>query len=112
VTQHASPSRPFIGSADYFRVVSRPEVIRFIRYAARWRRFPGRYTYLSPSIATALNPVIGYTRAAEIVKKALAAGKTIPEVCLEAKVLSEQELKKILDPHRMTQPGLPPRRKK
>jgi aspartate ammonia-lyase len=71
-----------------------------------------RYAYLSPSIATALNPVIGYSRAAEIVKKALAAGKTIPEVCLEEKVLSEQELKKILDPHRMTQPGLPPRRKK
>ena len=71
-----------------------------------------RYAYLSPSIATALNPVIGYSRAAEIVKKALAKGKTIPEVCLEDKVLSEEELKKILDPHRMTQPGLPPHRKK
>ncbi|HUZ46679.1 MAG TPA: aspartate ammonia-lyase [Terriglobia bacterium] len=71
-----------------------------------------RYAYLSPSIATALNPVIGYARAAEIVKKSLATGKTIPEVCLEDKVLSEEELKKILDPHRMTQPGLPPRRKK
>jgi len=71
-----------------------------------------RYAYLSPSIATALNPVIGYSRAAEIVKKSLATGKTIPEVCLEEKVLSEQELKKILDPHRMTQSGLPPRRKK
>jgi len=71
-----------------------------------------RYAYLSPSIATALNPVIGYSRAAEIVKKALAAGKTIPEVCLEENILNETELKKILDPHRMTQPGLPPRRKK
>jgi aspartate ammonia-lyase len=71
-----------------------------------------RYAYLSPSIATALNPVIGYSRAAEIVKKALASGKTIPKVCLEEKVLSEEELKKILDPHRMTQPGLPPQRKK
>jgi aspartate ammonia-lyase len=71
-----------------------------------------RYAYLSPSIATALNPVIGYSRAAEIVKKSLATGKTIPEVCLEEKVLTELELKKILDPHRMTQPGLPPRRKK
>ncbi len=71
-----------------------------------------RYAYLSPSIATALNPVIGYSRAAEIVKKSLATGKTIPEVCLEEKVLTEQELKKILDPHRMTEPGLPPTRKK
>ncbi len=76
------------------------------------RKVCERYAYLSPSIATALNPVIGYSRAAEIVKKSLATGKTIPEVCLEDKVLTEQELNKILDPHRMTQPGLPPKRKK
>jgi aspartate ammonia-lyase len=71
-----------------------------------------RYAYLSPSIATALNPVIGYSRAAEVVKKSLKTGKTIPEVCLEDKVLSEKELKEILDPHRMTEPGLPPARRK
>ncbi len=71
-----------------------------------------RYAYLSPSIATALNPVIGYSRAAEVVKKSLRTGKTIPEVCLEDKVLSEKELKQILDPHRMTEPGLPPARRK
>ncbi|MEJ2010279.1 MAG: aspartate ammonia-lyase [Acidobacteriota bacterium] len=71
-----------------------------------------RYAYLSPSIATALNPVIGYSRAAEVVKKSLATGKTIPEVCLEDKVLTEKELKQILDPHRMTEPGLPPSRRK
>jgi len=71
-----------------------------------------RYAYLSPSIATALNPVIGYTRAAEVVKKSLATGKTIPEVCLEDKVINEKELKQILDPHRMTEPGLPPARRK
>ncbi|HET7215740.1 MAG TPA: aspartate ammonia-lyase [Terriglobia bacterium] len=71
-----------------------------------------RYAYLSPSIATALNPVIGYSRAAEVVKKSLKTGKTIPEVCLEDKVLSEKELNEILDPHRMTEPGLPPARRK
>ena len=71
-----------------------------------------RYAYLSPSIATALNPVIGYSRAAEVVKKSLKTGKTIPEVCLEDKVLTEKELKDILDPHRMTEPGLPPARRK
>ena len=71
-----------------------------------------RYAYLSPSIATALNPVIGYTRAAEVVKKSLKTGKTIPEVCLEDNVLTEKELKQILDPHRMTEPGLPPARRK
>ncbi|HET9178166.1 MAG TPA: aspartate ammonia-lyase [Terriglobia bacterium] len=71
-----------------------------------------RYAYLSPSIATALNPVIGYTRAAEVVKKSLRTGKTIPEVCLEDNVMSEKELKEILDPYRMTEPGLPPARQK
>jgi aspartate ammonia-lyase len=70
-----------------------------------------RYAYLSPSIATALNPLIGYSRAAEIVKKSLATGKTIPEVCLEEKVLTRAELERILDPYRMTEPGQPPGRK-
>ncbi len=71
-----------------------------------------RYAHLSPSIATALNPVIGYSRAAEIVKRSLASGKTIPEVCLEEKVLTRGELDRILDPYRMTEPGLPPASKK
>lgn len=71
-----------------------------------------RYAHRTPSIATALNPVIGYSRAAEIVKKSLASGKTIPEVCLEEKVLTEQELKRILDPHRMTEPGVARSRRK
>lgn len=70
-----------------------------------------RYAYRTPSIATALNPVIGYSRAAEIVKRSLATGKSIPEICLEEKVLSKKVLDRILDPHRMTEPGLPPKRK-
>ncbi|MHB8653534.1 MAG: aspartate ammonia-lyase [Terriglobia bacterium] len=70
-----------------------------------------RYAYCSPSIATALNPVIGYARAAEIVKKALATGKSIPEICLQEKVLTKRELDKILNPRRMTEPDLPPRRR-
>ncbi|MGH9405194.1 MAG: aspartate ammonia-lyase [Terriglobia bacterium] len=65
-----------------------------------------RYAWRTPSLATALNPVIGYDRAAEIVKKALASGKTIPEVCLEENVLSREELDRRLDPHRMTEPGV------
>jgi aspartate ammonia-lyase len=71
-----------------------------------------RYAYRTPSIATALNPVIGYSRAAEIVKKSLKTGKSIPEICLEEKVLTQKELDYILDPRRMTEPGLPPKRKK
>ena len=71
-----------------------------------------RYGYRTPSIATALNPVIGYSRAAEIVKKSLKTGKSIPEICAEENVLSQKELDHVLDPRRMTEPGLPPKRKK
>ena len=71
-----------------------------------------RYAYRTPSIATALNPVIGYARAAQIVKKALETGKSIPEICLEEKVLTKKELDRVLDPHRMTRPGLPPKRRR
>jgi aspartate ammonia-lyase len=66
-----------------------------------------RYAYGSPSLATALNPLIGYERAAAIVKKALATGQTIPEVCREEGVLTRAQLKKLLDPRRMTEPGVP-----
>jgi aspartate ammonia-lyase len=71
-----------------------------------------RYAYRTPSVATALNPVIGYERAAEIVKKALATGKSIPEVCLEDRVLPRAELDRLLDPRKMTEPGLLRRRAK
>jgi aspartate ammonia-lyase len=71
-----------------------------------------RYAYRTPSIATALNPVIGYARAAQVVKKALATGQSIPEICLQEKVLTRRELDTILNPRRMTEPGLPPRRRK
>ncbi|MGH9445625.1 MAG: hypothetical protein ACRD3O_07865 [Terriglobia bacterium] len=56
-------------------------------------------------MATALNPVLGYDRAALVVKKALASGRTIPEVCLEEKLLTGKELDRLLDPHRMPEPG-------
>jgi len=50
----------------------------------------------SLAIVTSLVPHIGYDRAADIVKKAYAEGKTIETVALEEKILSEQELKTIL----------------
>jgi len=65
-----------------------------------------RYAELSPSIATALNPYIGYAKGAEVVKEALKSGRTIPEVVREKKLLSEDELVKILDPVKMTEPGI------
>jgi fumarate hydratase class II len=58
----------------------------------------------SLSMVTSLNPLIGYDRAAAIVKKAFASGKTIRELCREEGVLSEEALRQALDPMKMTEP--------
>lgn len=58
----------------------------------------------SLAMCTSLAPVIGYDKAAAIAKESHKTGKTVRQVALEHKVLSEQELRKILDPLRMTQP--------
>jgi fumarate hydratase class II len=58
----------------------------------------------SLAMATALNPYVGYQRAAELAKEALASGKTIRQLCVEKKILPEQQLNEALDPWRMTRP--------
>jgi fumarate hydratase class II len=55
---------------------------------------------------TALAPVIGYDAAAAIAKEALASGRTVREVAREKTELSEEQLTELLDPARMTEPGL------
>jgi fumarate hydratase class II len=54
----------------------------------------------TPAIATALNPHIGYDRATEIVKEAVASRRTIREVAIE-KGVDEATLDEALDLHRM-----------
>jgi fumarate hydratase class II len=61
----------------------------------------------SLAMCTALAPEIGYEAAAEIAKEAYRTGKTIREVALEKKVLPAARLADLLDPWRMTEPGLP-----
>jgi fumarate hydratase class II len=58
----------------------------------------------SLAMCTALAPVIGYDRAAEIAKEANKTGKTVRQIAEEKKVLSESELKKVMDARRMTEP--------
>jgi aspartate ammonia-lyase len=60
----------------------------------------------SSGIALALNPFIGYDKAAEVAKEALARGVPLRDVVLEKKLLTEDELKRILDPYAMTTPGV------
>jgi fumarate hydratase, class II len=62
-----------------------------------------RYAELTLSAATALNPYIGYDRAAEIVKEAAASGRSLREVAREAGV-DEATLDKALDYRVMAKP--------
>ena len=59
----------------------------------------------NPIIATVLNPIIGYDKAAEVVKKALREKKTVKQVAVEMGYLSEREADKILDAAKMTKSG-------
>ena len=61
----------------------------------------------SLAMVTALAPMIGYDAAAKIAKESFTSGKTVREVCQEHKLLPEDKLNKILDPWRMTEPGIP-----
>ncbi len=66
-----------------------------------------QYAQSTVSLATALNPYIGYAKAAEIVKESVATGRSIIELAREKKLLSEKEIAEILDPVRMTEPQYP-----
>ena len=55
-------------------------------------------------LVTALAPEIGYDRAAQLAKQALAEGKTIRELAISERVLDAELLSELLDPYRMTEP--------
>jgi fumarate hydratase class II len=57
-------------------------------------------------IATALNPVIGYQKGAEVVKKAMAENRGIREIVVELGYMSDEEAAKALDVRAMTEGGI------
>ncbi len=61
----------------------------------------------NPILVTALNPVIGYERAAAIAKEAYQTGRPIFDVALEKSGLSESQLQKLLNPLELTRGGNP-----
>ncbi len=65
------------------------------------------YVEWSLAMVTALVPEIGYDKAAELAKRAMKENKTIRQLLLEEKILPEEEINRILDPRRMTEPGIP-----
>ncbi len=65
------------------------------------------YVEWSLAMVTALVPVIGYDKAAELAKRAMAENKTIRQLLLEEEILPEKEVDALLNPWRMTEPGIP-----
>jgi fumarate hydratase class II len=59
----------------------------------------------NPMLVTALNPVIGYDKAAAIAKRAYAEGRSVLEVAAEMTDLGEQRLARLLDPAVLTRGG-------
>lgn len=60
----------------------------------------------NPILVTALNPVIGYAKAAEIAKKAYKENLPIIEVALAETNLTRAQLNKYLDPKKLTKGGI------
>jgi fumarate hydratase class II len=60
----------------------------------------------NPVLVTALNPIIGYDKAAEIAKQAYAEGRRIKDVAAEKTSLSPEELDRLLDPRALTLGGI------
>jgi aspartate ammonia-lyase len=58
--------------------------------------------YNSVGIITALCPVIGYKKSAQLAKRALKENRQVKDLILEEKLLDKQMLDIILDPYAMT----------
>jgi aspartate ammonia-lyase len=56
------------------------------------------YYISSPSLATALNPIIGYTAAAVLAKESAKSGKRIPDMLREQNLIPEEKIAEIFTP--------------
>jgi fumarate hydratase class II len=61
-------------------------------------------------LVTALNPVIGYNKGAEVAKEALRSNRTVREVVIEKGYLTEDEADRLLDVYSLTEGGIKERR--
>jgi len=60
------------------------------------------YMERSVGIVTALNPILGYEKTTELAKEALQSGKGILQLIREKKLLTEDQIKKLMDPAALT----------
>lgn len=60
------------------------------------------YMETTVGIVTALNPVLGYDKATELANEAYASGKGLLEIIREQKLLTEAQIRDVLDPVKLT----------
>jgi fumarate hydratase class II len=60
--------------------------------------------YRNPIIATILNPIIGYDKSAEVVKRALKEKRSVKEIVVEMGYLTKEEAEKIFDLNKLIKP--------
>ncbi|MGB3304609.1 MAG: class II fumarate hydratase [Thermomicrobiales bacterium] len=60
----------------------------------------------NPIMVTALNPIIGYDKAAQIAKKAYAENRRVIDVAAEETELTVEQLEHLLDPAELADPGI------
>jgi aspartate ammonia-lyase len=65
-------------------------------------RVLSRYMETTVGIVTALNPVLGYEKATELAAEAYKSGKGVLEIIREKKLLTEAQIKELLDPIKLT----------
>lgn len=65
-----------------------------------------RYLSSSPMLVTALNPHIGYDKAAQVAKTALKENISLKEACVALGYLTAEDFDRLVKPEEMTRPGL------
>jgi fumarate hydratase class II len=60
----------------------------------------------NPILVTALNPVIGYLKGAEVAKEAMTTNRSIKEIVVERGYLTTEEADRLLDARKMTEGGI------
>ncbi|MFC7115202.1 class II fumarate hydratase [Natronoarchaeum sp. GCM10025703] len=96
----------FLQSADLLSNASEVFADRFVDRLEANEEHCETQVKQSMALATALNPHIGYDKASTAAKTALKEGKTVREVVVEKGYLSEAEADEVLDPAKMTSPGI------
>jgi fumarate hydratase class II len=62
------------------------------------------YLEKNPIIATALNPVLGYSKVAELVKQSLKENRSVVDVIVDRGLMERAEVERLLDVRALTEP--------